>query len=66
MGRGTTVRPTALNQTVVLVCAVSCLVLGLVISPLVANGVASWVAVLIGLLLVGQLVLMRRARRTDR
>jgi Flp pilus assembly protein TadB len=60
------VRPTKLNETIVLICAVLCLVLGLFIAPLAANGVPSWVAVLIGLLLVGQWVLMRRQRRVTR
>jgi hypothetical protein len=56
------VRPTKLNQTVVLVCAVLCLVLGLLVAPLTAGGVTSWVAVVIGLLLAGQWALIRRAR----
>ncbi|WIB76694.1 hypothetical protein DEJ28_13685 [Curtobacterium sp. MCPF17_002] len=59
-------RPTKLNQTVVLVCAVLCLVLGLLVAPLATEGVSSWVAVVVGLLLVGQWALMRRAQRADR
>lgn len=59
-------QPTKLNQTVVLVCAVLCLVLGLIVAPLTPHGAMSWVAVVIGLLLVGQCALMRRARRADR
>jgi hypothetical protein len=57
------VRPTKLNQTIVLVCAIVCLVLGLLVAPHASGGVTSWVAVAIGLLLVGQWALMRRARR---
>lgn len=59
-------RPTKRNQTIVLICAALCLVLGVFVAPLTATGAASWVAVAIGALLVGQWVLMRRANRAER
>jgi len=60
------VRPTKVNETVVLLCASVCLVLGSLVAPLAGDGVVSWLAVAIGVLLVGQWVLMRRNRRADR
>lgn len=54
--------PTTVNQDIVLVCALMCIVLGAVVGPVLsAVPVATWIPVGIGVLLHGQWLLMRRA-----
>lgn len=53
-------RPTRRNQAIVLTCAFVSLALGLLVAPLGSDGTASWVAVAIGALLIGQWALMTR------
>jgi hypothetical protein len=60
------VRPTKRNQIIVLTCALVSSALGLFVAPLASSGTASWIAVAIGVLLVGQWVLMTRADRAGR
>lgn len=62
-------KPSTLNQNIVLVCGLVCVVLGAVVGPLVSDvPVTTWIPVVIGLLLLGQWLLMRRAaaQRSDR
>jgi len=51
------------SETTVLVIAIACIALGLVIGPMVStSAVLVWIPVGIGVLLIVQWVLMRRAR----
>jgi hypothetical protein len=51
------------SETTVLVIAILCIALGLVIGPIMSTGaVLIWIPVGIGVLLIAQWVLMRRAR----
>lgn len=59
-------KPTTLNQNIVLACGVVCILLGAVIGPLLSSvPVATWIPVGIGVLLLGQWLLMRRSRAKD-